>query len=122
MNHEKIYHMTFKELYPLYVQKALRKDRTEDEVIDLMLWLTGYSIDEFKRILNSTINVESFFMDAPAFNPQSELIKGKICGVNIEDIKDTRMKRIRILDKMIDELAKGKTLQKIKRSAELSHK
>lgn len=115
MNNDRIYNMTFSKLYPNYVNKAERKGRTKDEVDTLICWLTGYDKHQLTTFLESDINVESFFMQAPRLHPNAGMIKGMICGVRIEEIEDTRMKRIRYLDKIIDELAKGKQIEKIMR-------
>ena len=115
MNNNRIFKMKFKDLYPLYVLKAEKKGKTQLEVDELMMWLLGYSQDELKKILSSDMDVHTFFEKSPNFNPQAHLIKGKICGVTIEDIEDPLMKKIRYLDKIIDELAKGRPMSKIKR-------
>ena len=115
MKQERIYHMKFKDLYPLYVLKAERKGKTSEEVDELLMWLTGYTSKDLKMILDSAIDVKTFFDDSPLFNPSASLIKGSICGIKVEDIQDPLMQKIRYLDKIIDELAKGKTMDKIKR-------
>ncbi|TNF07616.1 MAG: DUF2200 domain-containing protein [Bacillota bacterium] len=114
-NHEKLYHMTFKDLYPNYVLKAERKGRTKEEVDEILCWLTGHNITSLHKVLSSEIDVQTFFNDAPNFNRKADLIKGVICGVRIEDIEDPLMKRIRYLDKLIDELAKSRPMSKILR-------
>lgn len=116
MKSTKVYHMKFKDLYPLYIQKALKKQRTKEEVDELILWLTGYSKTEFEHILTTSIDVETFLNQSPMIHPNAHLITGKICGVLIETIEDPIMKKIRYLDKLIDELAKGKSVEKIKRT------
>lgn len=113
----KIYKMSFSSIYPLYVQKAERKNRTRAEVDAIIFWLTGYDQAGLKRQLQSQTDLETFFAQAPAFNPAASLIKGVVCGIRVEDIDDPLMQRIRYLDKLIDELAKGKALEKILRKA-----
>ncbi len=115
MNNTKIYEMPFSKLYPLYLEKAQKKQRTKTEVNQIIFWLTGYNDDSFQEALSQNINLKSFFANAPSSNPKSSLITGTICGVKIEDIEDPLMKQIRYLDKLIDELAKGKPLDKILR-------
>lgn len=115
MSEHKIFNMPFAKVYPLYVNKAKRKNRTEDEVVELITWLTGYKKDELIEICNQGISIRTFFNQAPHMNENIGLIKGSICGVKIEEIEDPLMKKIRQLDKIIDELAKGKELNKIKR-------
>lgn len=110
---EKLYNMKFKDLYPLYITKVERKDKTENEVVDLIKWLTGY--ETLEDVLNSDISVRDFFQKAPNLNENREKITGSICGVKIQEIEDPLMKEIRYLDKIIDELAKGKDINKIKR-------
>lgn len=112
MNYERLRRMPFRDLYPLYVNKAMKKGRTEEEVIIVISWLTGYNASE---IIKSIKDLESFYNDAPAFNVNATLITGKVCGVTVETIEDPLLKRIRYMDKLIDELAKGKPLEKILR-------
>lgn len=107
--------MKFAKLYPLYVQKAERKNRTKEDVDQIICWLTGYSQAELEQQIEQGSDLESFFAQAPAFNPRSSLIKGVVCGVRLEDIEDPLMKKVRYLDKLIDELAKGKAMEKILR-------
>ncbi|EKF34444.1 MULTISPECIES: DUF2200 domain-containing protein [Bacillus] len=109
----KIYTMSFAKVYPLYVAKAERKERTKAEVDRIICWLTGYSPEELEQQLDKQIDVETFFAEAPELHPSRNLIKGVICGVRVEDIEEETMKNIRYLDKLIDELAKGKTMEKI---------
>jgi hypothetical protein len=115
MANTKIYDMPFSELYRLYVAKAEKKNRSKDEVNNLIYWLTGYNKESLEMILKNDISVRMFFNHALNFNPKANLITGNICGVKIEEITDPLMKRIRYLDKLIDELAKGKPLSKILR-------
>ncbi len=114
-NYDRLYTMKFKDLYPNYVTKALKKQRTKDEVDVILSWLTGYSQHQLKVILSSDIDVRTFFHDAPHFHEHASLITGVICGVRIEEIEDPLMKKIRYLDKLIDELAKGRPMSKILR-------
>ena len=107
--------MPFANVYPLYVQKAERKNRTQAEVDQIIRWLTGYDQAALQRHLEQGSDFESFFTQAPAMNPKAALIKGVICGVRVEDIEDPLMQKIRYLDKLIDELAKGKAMEKILR-------
>jgi hypothetical protein len=116
MSGHRIYKMSFSKIYPLYVQKAERKDRTKQEVDRIIRWLTGYSAAQLKQQLRKESDVETFFAQAPAFNPMSPLIKGVVCGVRVENVQDPLMRKIRYLDKLIDELAKGKSMEKILRS------
>jgi len=107
--------MKFADVYPLYVQKAERKNRTKKEVDQIICWLTGYTQTGLQQQLKKGHDFETFFAQAPAFNPNSSLITGVICGVRVEEIEDPLMQKVRYLDKLIDELAKGKTLEKILR-------
>lgn len=115
MTKHKIYTMSIATVYPLYVAKAERKGRTKTEVDEIIRWLTGYSQKELETQLEKQIDFESFFAQAPKLNPARTLIKGVICGVRVEDIEEPTMQEIRYLDKLIDELAKGKTMEKILR-------
>ena len=112
----RIYAMSFASVYPLYVQKAEKKGRTKAEVDTVIQWLTGYSSKELQRTITSKIDFETFFATAPQLNPNVSLIKGVVCGVRIEEIEDPLMKKIRYLDKLVDELAKGKKLASILRT------
>jgi len=113
---EKLFSMKFASLFPLYVQKAERKQRTKEEVDQVICWLTGYSLDELSGTIEQGIDIRTFFAQAPAMNPDRELIKGVVCGVRVEEVEDPLMRNIRYLDKLIDELAKGKPMEKILRS------
>ena len=115
MTKHRIYAMSFASVYPLYIAKAERKGRTKAEVDQIVLWLTGYSQKQFEAQLESRKDFEAFFAEAPHLNPSRTLIKGVICGIRVEDIKEPTMREIRYLDKLIDELAKGKDMQKILR-------
>ena len=116
MNNPKIYSMSFAKVYPHYITKAEKKGRTKEEVDKLIKWLTGYSQKQLNNEVKKETDFESFFGNAPQLNPSRELIKGSVCGVKIENIKEPLMKEIRYLDKLIDELAKGKEMEKILRS------
>ena len=113
MAKHRIYTMTFGSVYPHYVAKAERKERTKEEVDEIIRWLTGYSQKQLETIIKDETNFEDFFSKAPKMNPLRKKITGVICGVRIEEIKDPLMKEIRYLDKLIDELAKGKKMDKI---------
>ena len=113
----RIYTMKFANVYPLYVQKAERKNRTKEEVDQVICWLTGYTQAGLLQQIKQGNNFETFFAQAPAINPNRLLIKGVVCGVRVEEIEDPLMQKIRYLDKLIDELAKGKTMEKILRSS-----
>ena len=115
MTKHRIYTMKFSKVYPMYVQKAERKNRTKKEVDQVICWLTGYTQAGLQQQLKKETDIESFFAQAPAFNPKSSLITGVVCGVRVEDVEDPLMKKVRYLDKLIDELAKGKAMEKILR-------
>jgi hypothetical protein len=115
MARQHIYKMSFAKVYPHYVAKAEKKGRTKAEVDEIIRWLTGYSQDEFEAKLEKQTDFETFFGEAPQLNPLRTLIKGVVCGVRVEDIQEPLMKEIRYLDKLIDELAKGKVMDKILR-------
>jgi hypothetical protein len=116
MTKHRIYAMSFARVYPLYVTKVERKGRTKEEVDEIIRWLTGYSQKELESQLKKETDFETFLAEAPQLNPSRVLIKGVICGVRIEDIEEETMREIRYLDKLIDELAKGKAMEKIFRS------
>lgn len=107
--------MSFASVYPHYVNKAERKNRTKEEVDEIIRWLTGYSQAELQTQINNQINFETFFKEAPKMNESRKLIKGVVCGVRVENIEEPLMQEIRYLDKLIDELAKGKAMEKILR-------
>lgn len=111
----RIFTMKFANIYPEYVQKAERKNRTQEEVDQIICWLTGYDQAGLQQQIEQGNDFETFFAQAPAFHPNSSLIKGVVCGVRIEEIENPLMKKIRYLDKLIDELAKGKAMEKILR-------
>jgi len=112
----RIYSMSFAKVYPLYVAKAEKKGRAKAEVDEVIRWLTGYSQAEIEALLEAETDLESFFAEAPQLNPSRALIKGVVCGVRVEDIEEPTMREIRYLDKLIDELAKGKAMEKVLRS------
>ena len=112
---EKLYATSFSKVYPYYIAKAERKARTKEEVDEIIRWLTGYTQKQFEKQLEKGTDFKTFFIKAPKPNPKRSLIKGMICGIRIEEIKDRVMREMRYLDKMIDELAKGKTMDTIKR-------
>jgi hypothetical protein len=115
MTKHRIYTTSFASVYPLYIAKAERKGRTKAEVDEIIRWLTGYTRKKFEAQIEKKKDFETFFAEAPDLNPSRTLIKGVICGVRIEDIKEPTMREIRYLDKLVDELAKGRTMDKILR-------
>ena len=115
MKKHRIFTMEFAKVYPLYVQKAERKGRSKDEVDQIICWLTGYEKTGLERQVDQRVDFETFFEQAPALNPSRSLIKGLVCGVRVEEVEDPLMQKIRYLDKLIDELAKGKAMEKILR-------
>ena len=115
MTNHQIYSMSFASVYPLYVAKAEKKGRTKPEVDEIIRWLTGYSQKELEAQLKKQTDFETFYAEAPGLNPARGLIRGVICGVRVEGIKEPTMQEIRYLDKLIDELAKGKAMEKILR-------
>jgi hypothetical protein len=115
MDNSRVYKMTFASVYPHYIAKAERKGRTKAEVDEIIYWLTGYDETALHRILEDKTNFEAFFAEAPNMNPKVSEIKGVICGYRVEEIEDPLMRNVRYLDKLVDELAKGKAMQKILR-------
>jgi hypothetical protein len=116
MAKHRIYTTSFASVYPLYVAKAEKKGRTKAEVDQVICWLTGYGKKELETQLKKRTDFETFFSEAPVINPSRSLIKGVVCGVRVEDIKEPTMREIRYLDKLIDELARGKAMDKILRT------
>ncbi len=114
-SNERIFGMKFANLYPFYVQKAERKRRTREEVNQIIFWLTGYDEDGLQQQISLGHDVATFFAQAPAIHPNTALIKGVICGVRVEEVENPLMRNIRCLDKLVDELAKGKAMEKILR-------
>lgn len=115
MTKDRIFAMPFARVYSAYVQKAQRKNKTQDEVDRIICWLTGYDEAGLRRQLELKNDLETFFAHAPAFHPNAALIKGVVCGVRVEEVEDPLMRKIRYLDKLIDELAKGRPMEKILR-------
>ncbi len=114
---DRVYAMSFAGVYPYYIAKAKRKGRTKKEVDEIILWLTGYSPKKFESQLKKEVNMQDFFKQATKMNPKRSLIQGIVCGVRVEDIKDPIMREVRYLDKLVDELAKGKVMEKILRKS-----
>ncbi|CAM2879845.1 DUF2200 domain-containing protein [Chryseobacterium flavum] len=115
MQNTRVFKMSFAGVYPHYIQKAEKKGRTKEEIDKIIFWLTGYDEKDLQEILNNKTDFETFFKQAPQINPNASMIKGVICGYRIEEIEDELMRNIRYLDKLIDELAKGKSMEKILR-------
>jgi len=116
----RVFAMQFAKVYPLYVAKAQRKSRTKEEVDQVIFWLTGYDRDGLQRQIDQGNDLETFFAEAPAMHPNRSLITGAVCGVRVEEIDDPLMQKIRYLDKLIDELARGKAMEKILRQPSAS--
>lgn len=119
MDEEKVFGMSFAKVYPMLLAKAERKGRTKDEVNEIACWLTGYSSESIDGFMSSDLTYGDFFRQAPAPNPDRKLIKGTICGVRVENIENPLMQEIRYLDKLVDELAKGKKMEDILRKQRL---
>lgn len=115
MEKEKVFAMSFAKVYSLLVAKAERKERTKAEVDEIICWLTGYSIEQLEHQIEEGISYEMFFAEAPQINPNCNKIKGSVCGIKVEQMEDPLMQKIRWLDKLVDELAKGKPMEKILR-------
>lgn len=115
MPEHRIFTTPFSKVYPLYVQKAERKGRTAQEVERIVCWLTGYRPAQLRQQIKQDVDFKTFFAEAPAIHPNVALIKGVVCGVRVEEVADPLMRKIRYLDKLIDELAKGKVMEKILR-------
>jgi len=111
----KVFKMSFASIYPHYITKVEKKGRTKDELDEVICWLTGYSLAGLERVVDDQVDLETFFEQAPAMNPNAKLITGVICGVRVEEIEDSLMQQIRYMDKLVDELAKGKAMEKILR-------
>lgn len=112
---ERVQKMIFAKVYPFYVAKAEKRGRTKKEVDEIIKWLTGYSQKELNAQLKKETDIKTFLKEAPKMNPKRKLITGVVCGIRVEDIKEKTMREVRYLDKLIDELAKGKTMEKILR-------
>ena len=115
MKLEKVYALVFASVYPLYIKKAVAKGRTKEEVDQVILWLTGYDKKTLQQQIDKKSTLETFFAEAPKMNPNVSKITGVICGYRVEEIEDKLMQKIRYLDKLVDELAKGKSMEKILR-------
>lgn len=115
MENSKVFSMKFAKVYDLLVQKAQRKNRTRQEVDEIICWMTGYGEEEIGRLRESGVEYAAFFEGAPCMNPNCSLVTGKVCGITVEEIADPMMRKIRILDKLVDELAKGKKMENILR-------
>ena len=115
MTKPKVFAMSFASVYPLYVRKAERKGRTKAEVDEIIFWLTGHRAASLKKVMDTKIDLETFFSSAPRFHSKASLITGVVCGVRVEEVEEETMRKIRCLDKLIDELAKGKAMEKILR-------
>jgi hypothetical protein len=115
MEKPRIFTTSFSSVYPLYIQKAEKKGRTKEDVDTLICWLTGYNQQTLQQQIDKNIDLETFFAQAPQINPGASKITGKICGYRVEEIEDKLMQKIRYLDKLIDELSKGKAMEKILR-------
>jgi hypothetical protein len=115
MSEHRIFTMKFSSVYPAYVNKATRKGRTREDVDQVICWLTGYTADGLQLQLTREVDIRTFFTEAPAIHPNAALITGVVCGVRVENIEDPLMRKIRYLDKLIDELSKGKAMEKILR-------
>lgn len=120
MKKHRIYTISFASVYPLYIEKVEKKGRTKKELDDVIRWLTGYTQKKLESQLKKKADIETFIAEAPALNPLRSLIKGIVCGVRVEDIKEPTMREIRYLDKLVDELAKGRAMEKILRTKEHS--
>ncbi|MFV0519264.1 MAG: DUF2200 domain-containing protein [Lachnospirales bacterium] len=116
MEKHKIFQMSFASIYDMYIQKAERKERTKIEVDEIICWLTGYDLETLHSQIDKKINLEDFLIEAPSPNPKRELIKGVVCGIRVENMENSLMKEVRLMDKLIDELAKGKKMEKILRA------
>lgn len=115
MDNTRVYRMIFASVYPLYIQKVERKGRTKAELDEIIFWLTGYDKKTLKQQIDKKVDFETFFAQAPQMNPNVSKITGVICGYRVEEIEDKLMQKVRYLDKLVDELAKGKTMEKILR-------
>ncbi len=116
MNLERVFQYKFASIYPMYVQKATKKGRTQEEVDTVVRWLTGYTAAGLKQQITRGVDLRTFFAEAPRLHPNASRITGVVCGVRVEDVADPLMQKIRYLDKLVDELAKGKAMEKILRA------
>ncbi len=115
MSYHRVFKMLFAKVYPLLLDKVERKDRTKEELDEIICWLTGYDPAGLQRLIDEEKDMETFITEAPAMNPKRTLIKGVVCGVRVEEVKDPLMRELRYMDKMIDELARGRAMEKILR-------
>lgn len=115
MKNERVYKMKFSKVYPMYIQKVERKGRTKEEVDTVIKWLTGYDDRGLQAQLDKEVDIETFFAEAPQMNPNTSKITGVVCGIRVEEIEDPLMQKVRWLDKLVDELAKGKAMEKVLR-------
>lgn len=115
MDHTRVYRMKFSGVYPLYIKKAEKKGRTKEELDTVICWLTGYTKQSLQKQIDRQVDFETFFAEAPQLNPNVSKITGLICGYRVEEIEDKLMQKVRYLDKLVDELAKGKKMEKILR-------
>lgn len=115
MSYHRVYKMLFAKLYPLLLDKVERKDRTKAELDEIICWLTGYDPAGLQRLIDEEKDMEAFINEAPALNPKRKLIKGVVCGVRVEEVKEPLMRELRYMDKMIEELARGRAMKKILR-------
>ncbi len=113
MSYHRVYKMPFAKLYPLLLDKVERKDRTKAELDEIICWLTGYDPAGLQRLIDEEKDMEAFINEAPALNPKRKLIKGVVCGVRVEEVKEPLMRELRYMDKMIEELARGRAMEKI---------
>lgn len=118
MPNDRVFAYSFASIYPLYVNKVAAKGRTKDELDEVLRWLTGYTQKGMEKVIEAKVDLRHFFDKAPKFNPHASLIKGVVCGIRVEDIDDPLMQKIRYMDKLVDELAKGKKMEKILRIPE----
>ena len=116
MKNERVYKMKFSKVYPMYIQKVERKGRTKEEVDTVIKWLTGYDDRGLQAQLDKEVDIETFFAEAPQMNPNTSKITGVVCGIRVEEIEDPLMQKVRWLDKLVDELAKGKAMEKVLRN------
>ena len=117
MKLDRVFAIKFGSVYPHYVQKAEKKNRSKEELDQVLRWLTGYSQKQLEQQIERGVSLETFFAEAPALHPNSSLIRGVVCGIRVEDVEDPLMRKIRCMDKLVDELAKGRAMEKILRSA-----
>lgn len=115
MDHARVYRMSFASIYPLYIQKVERKGHTKEELDTVLFWLTGYNEQTLQQQIDRKVDLETFFAEAPQLNPNASKITGVICGYRVEDIEDKLMQKIRYMDKLVDEVAKGRKMEKILR-------